>query len=406
MGAYHIACRPPYWPEIMTVDESFNELYKLLRGSRCAALLLQARTHFDANDANQSLIDVQKTRQTYIESRKTLLEAEENEELSNGRDSQFLKKRQNKAVDAVEHFDELLSLLTIQSKKAKLITPVATHLPVKPTTSTLETNAAAQHQNADDILRKALNSVTSAEDVRKCIGQFCDLKTIEADHDFESGERMVIFSNGMGHVVEVDDPALLDGTIRIVTWLDQKRMLPIGLDKFLKSALKGRVLQLVVRDQIAPEPLVTNNNIRNTDVVEHEKLVSETAERDKILDMGAFTQLLDAAQRSGIVPGSNIIIQVRDCEYRLGKYNKALQMMETLYTTFLGAESQRNQRLKREEMEIASGRKKMSPRELQLKRSQDNQATQAVDRAKVRFQRVLEGLRGLLYLERTSTTQD
>jgi len=57
-------------------------------------------------------------------------------------------------------------------------------------------------------------------------------------------------------------------------------------------------------------------------------------------------------------------------------------------------------------MEIASGRKKMSPRELQLKRSQDNQATQAVDRTKVRFQRVLEGLRGLLHLEHTAAAQD
>jgi len=48
----------------------------------------------------------------------------------------------------------------------------------------------------------------------------------------------------------------------------------------------------------------------------------------------------------------------------------------------------------------------MSPRELQLKRSQDNQATQAVDRTKVRFQRVLEGLRGLLHLVHTATAQD
>jgi hypothetical protein len=183
-------------------------------------------------------------------------------------------------------------------------------------------------------------------------------------------------------------------------------MLPIPKDKFLKSAAKGRILRLVLRQQEGNESTSEEANRTDSHTKDENKLVSETAERDKILDMGAFTQLLDAAQRSGIVPGSNIIIQVRDCEYRLGKYNKALQMMETLYTTFLGSESQRNQRLQREEMEIASGRKKMSPRELQLKRSQDNQATQAVDRTKVRFQRVLEGLRGLLHLEHTATAQD
>jgi phage-related minor tail protein len=127
---------------------------------------------------------------------------------------------------------------------------------------------------------------------------------------------------------------------------------------------------------------------------------------DKILDVGAFSQLLDAAQRSGIVPGSGVIIQVRDCEFRLGRFNKGLQMMETLYTTFIAAESQRNQRLQREEAEIASGRKKISPKDLLAKRAQDNQTTQVVDRTKVRFQRVLEGLRGLLPLEKASNEMD
>ncbi len=81
-------------------------------------------------------------------------------------------------------------------------------------------------------------------------------------------------------------------------------------------------------------------------------------------------------------------------------------MMETLYTTFIGAESQRNQRLQREEAEIASGRKKISPKDLLAKRAQDNQTTQVVDRTKVRFQRVLEGLRGLLPLEKASNEMD
>lgn len=98
--------------------------------------------------------------------------------------------------------------------------------------------------------------------------------------------------------------------------------------------------------------------------------------------------------------------EARGALLRFCKRQAAGLVFKWLYTTFLGSESQRNQRLQREEMEIASGRKKMSPRELQLKRSQDNQATQAVDRTKVRFQRVLEGLRGLLHLEHTATAQD
>jgi type I restriction enzyme M protein len=58
------------------------------------------------------------------------------------------------------------------------------------------------------------------------------------------------------------------------------------------------------------------------------------------------------------------------------------------------------------EAEIASGRKKISPKDLLAKRAKDNQTTQVVDRTKVRFQRVLEGLRGLLHLEKASDEMD
>jgi hypothetical protein len=395
----------------MTIDESFDELYKLLRGSRCAAPLLQARTSFDAGDVNQTLVELQKIRQTYIDSRKSLLDGEANIELANVRDSQQ-RKRQAKASDAVEHFDELISLLTIQSKKVKPSATAANNSLPRPEYATKPESAAASAPNvsqADKLenrLRQELVLATSEQEFRKLLEPHFEFAPVDAEHQLASGERMVLFSNGLGYVIQIDDPAFIDNSVRVLTWFDQKHMLPIPTDKFLKSAAKGRILRLVLRHQEGNESTSEEANRTEARSKDENKLVSETAERDKILDMGAFTQLLDAAQRSGIVPGSNIIIQVRDCEYRLGKYNKALQMMETLYTTFLGSESQRNQRLQREEMEIASGRKKMSPRELQLKRSQDNQATQAVDRTKVRFQRVLEGLRGLLHLENTATAQD
>lgn len=395
----------------MTIDESFDELYKLLRGSRCAAPLLQARTSFDAGDVNQTLVELQKIRQTYIDSRKSLLDGETNIELANVRDSQQ-RKRQAKASDAVEHFDELISLLTIQSKKTKPSTPAAIiSLPKreyapKPEYATASAPSVTQAEKFENRLRKELAVVSAEQEVRKILEPHFEFVPVDAEHQLASGERLVLFSNGLGHVIQIDDPAWIDNSVRVLTWFDQKHMLPIPTDKFLKSAAKGRILRLVLRHQEGNDSASEDANRTEANSKEENKLVSETAERDKILDMGAFTQLLDAAQRSGIVPGSNIIIQVRDCEYRLGKYNKGLQMMETLYTTFLGSESQRNQRLQREEMEIASGRKKMSPRELQLKRSQDNQATQAVDRTKVRFQRVLEGLRGLLHLENTATAQD
>ena len=107
-------------------------------------------------------------------------------------------------------------------------------------------------------------------------------------------------------------------------------------------------------------------------------------------------QLERAAQRTGLVPGIATIIQVRDCEFRLGRYQQALQLIESQFQGFQGRAAQRTQQLAREDLDIASGRIKMSGRELQIKRQRDRQQTQAIDRARTRFSRVLEGLRMLV----------
>jgi hypothetical protein len=80
----------------------------------------------------------------------------------------------------------------------------------------------------------------------------------------------------------------------------------------------------------------------------------------------------------------------------LGRYQQALQLIESQFQAFQGRAAQRTQQLAREDLDIASGRIKMSGRELQIKRQRDRQQTQAVDRARTRFSRVLEGLRMLV----------
>ena len=392
----------------MTIDQSFDDLYRLLRGSRCASPLLSARTLFDSGNVAESIAELKKIRHTYQESRKNTLATEFDDSNPADKESKQLLKRQSKADDAIGQMDGLVSMLTLQIPQVqKPNTTAPTAAP-----KSIETHRiSSPSDQLDNDLRQKLPLATTDADVRRVLSQHCNLTMVADDHELHAGERFVIFSNGLGYVVEVDEPPLENNSVRILTWLDRKRMLPIPLSKWNKSASKSKVLKLepfaleavpTIAVPTIPVPAFSSK-LPGTDRSGEN---SDTAERDKILDVGAFSQLLDAAQRSGIVPGSGVIIQVRDCEFRLGRFNKGLQMMETLYTTFIGAESQRNQRLQREEAEIASGRKKISPKDLLAKRAQDNQTTQVVDRTKVRFQRVLEGLRGLLHLEKASNEMD
>ena len=115
-----------------------------------------------------------------------------------------------------------------------------------------------------------------------------------------------------------------------------------------------------------------------------------------MIDVGSFGQLLTSAQRSGLVPAADQIGHVRDREFRMGKYDLAFQTINGLFSKFTASMNQRNQRLIREDADIASGKVKMSPKDLQAKRARDLRQTQEIDRARRRFQVVLEGLRLLM----------
>ena len=124
--------------------------------------------------------------------------------------------------------------------------------------------------------------------------------------------------------------------------------------------------------------------------------IPERQTTQTVLDLGSFSQLLTSAQRSGLVPNADQVGYVRDKEFRLGHFDKAFQSIDIMHNRFLASAAQRLSRLSREDADIAAGRIKISPRELQAKRSRDRTQTQEIDRAKRRFQVVLEGLRILM----------
>jgi len=197
------------------------------------------------------------------------------------------------------------------------------------------------------------------------------VEVIQPDHRFEPESVYFVIGATSNSLIQTHSPAIVDGHLHFRSCMHDTPMKPLLLDR-LHAAIERQRIYVVQPKTVDP------------------------SDRDKILDVGSFSQLIDAAQRSGLVPGIATIIQVRDCEFRLGRYQQALQLIESHFQGFQGRAAQRMQQLAREDLDIASGRVKMSGRDLQIKRQRDRQQTQAVDRARTRFSRVLEGLRALV----------
>jgi hypothetical protein len=220
-------------------------------------------------------------------------------------------------------------------------------------------------------LVESFAQATTAEEQLAILRATLQVEVVQPDHRFEPEAFYFVIGAASNSLIQTHSPAVVEGQLHFRSCMHDTPMKPLSIDR-LQAAIERQRVYLVQQKPV------------------------ESSERDQILDVGTFSQLIDAAQRTGLVPGIATIIQVRDCEFRLGRYQQALQLIESQFQSFQGRATQRAQQLAREDLDIAAGRIKMSGRELQVKRQRDRQQTQAVDRARTRFSRVLEGLRTLV----------
>ena len=147
-------------------------------------------------------------------------------------------------------------------------------------------------------------------------------------------------------------------TIPITLALSGHVMQPIAKRKFLELGKKQRLVRLAPQTvaETAADTAAADE-IGNVLVPSEEPAHRAAAAHEQgFLDKGTFTQLHDAAQRSGLVPNADLIAYTRDREFRLKDYQKAFQAMEGLYGKFCAAATRRDQRLRREDLDIAAGR--------------------------------------------------
>lgn len=220
-------------------------------------------------------------------------------------------------------------------------------------------------------LVESLEKASTADEQLAILRSHFQVEAVQPGHWFADDTVYFVVGRENSHLIRTQSPAIIDEHLHFGSCLHDRPMKPLEVARMQAAIQQQRV------SVVQPKP-------------------RDMTERDQILDIGGFSQLIDAAQRSGLVPGIATIIQVRDCEFRLGRHLQALQLMESMYQGFVGRAAQRTQRIAREDLDIASGRIRMSPKELQAKRLRDTQQTQCIERARTRFSRVIEGLRTIL----------
>ena len=375
------------------IETDILDLYALIRGAQLANSLQDAAAAAGEGDYSSALQIVGDVRDRYEKIHRGTLKKDlrQVEAKATKAEAKRLARKQEKYRGALEKFDEILTVLKrraaaqeAQKRSSPAPTQAAGASPVRP------------QLPADVIL--AYEFTDSRDSKFQVIRRYFEVQEVADDHTIQNNTCYFLRDKDQDYFarVVVAEPGSED--ISLEDAISGKRLFSLSKTKFLDLGKRRRLVQL---DLKATEPATaeskppTSVQAEPAEDLPHEKL-TDNSERDKVLDFGAFTQLMDAALRSGLVPGADQIAQIRDREFRLGHYQKASQLIEGMFSKFMAAAIQRTQRLRREETAIASGRVKMSPKDLQAKRARDSAETRLVDRARNRFMRVLEGLRILM----------
>jgi hypothetical protein len=114
-----------------------------------------------------------------------------------------------------------------------------------------------------------------------------------------------------------------------------------------------------------------------------------------LLERRIFHQLFKSAQLCGLVPNPDAIKAVRDREVLTGKYQKAYEKMEAMYTQFNAQAAQRATDLRREAVQYKAGKLKMPVKDWLARQRRVAEQNQEIERARLYFTRVLDALRAI-----------
>lgn len=347
-------------------------LYALIKGVPYANWLMDAAEALGQDDLQRATQRVRDARTRYEKSRARTLRGDQT-----GAPDPRADKKREKYKRVLDKFDEILAAFERMTRWQE---------------SRLEAEAEAQLQ-VSDALQSELESAGSFEAQLECLRNHYDLRQIESAQEIQPNKLYLVRVKDRAQVLRSLELNVGDDLIAVRSAHTSQQFKPLPRAKLVDLGQRGAAFLLSPAQRpsvrLQKEPDAGNS-------VDSPREGTGRLEAREVLNMGEFSQLMDAARRSGLVPNADVIAHVRDREFRMGKYQQASQVIEDLFGKFMASAGQRMQRLRREELDIASGKIKMSPKELLAKRAKDTAETQLVDRARNRFQRVMEGLRILM----------
>jgi hypothetical protein len=311
----------------MNVDD-FQDLYKLLRGSKSAMPVLDAKALYQERKMVAATEKLAYARETFLESRSRLIKQDVEKQVDKkakdaDRQIKKLKRKQEKLLDVVKAFDELLPQLEKSAERERQRDEK------KEAAAKLEKRQQRRNQLIAKLARRCdlpdgfalAFSNADGDQQLDLVWEHFRFEEVKADEDIFGESLYLIRTDQQNFLVCTPSEDQIASSFLVASVVDDRKIKPFSRSEFLELGTRSKMVLLIrntERQVLDREPVKEESEHDGNAEIKPDVAADESAEV-RVMDMGTFSQLLTSAQRCGLVPGADQIGHVRDREFRKGQ---------------------------------------------------------------------------------------
>lgn len=221
----------------------------------------------------------------------------------------------------------------------------------------------------------------------RVVDRFFECAAVELAGDVVPGSLYFLRTKATGHLLRTS--ASVEGpTVPLTDAITGKDVRAQRLEALVEQGRRGKLYALTKR--------------RKTELVEpfrREEQAPTSPSSDPLeaqntlLDKQLFNVLMTAVRNSGLDVSTELIVQVRDNEFRKGEYLDAFEKLNQLSTRYEVSAARRKEELRRHDQWLSSGQSGLSLREVEEAKLKNAQERTRLEHASHRFGLVVEPLR-------------
>lgn len=234
--------------------EDFQALYKLVRGNRAAIAVTDARALFMEKKLDLALQKLLYAQETFVDSRSRVIKQDVEKEVdpkAKDADRQIkkLKRKQEKVLEAVSKFDEMVPVLQklVRREAERMAKASPAEIPAAP--AKVSAPAGVLVARPDDVTEEFVASFREADDQGQfdVIDEVFTFQEVSSESDIHGNALYYIRTGDSSYLVCTPEAGEMSESVELRSVIDDRPIKPFSRNAFLRLGTSRKMVLLIQR---------------------------------------------------------------------------------------------------------------------------------------------------------------